>query len=872
MANIFKQMQSRQIQKKANNFIKSLEGKSDRYIEHAYLDNKELRNNEIVLSYIFFKHPDLIKILPIKFQIERINSNLSMFKYASIDVKKKIVSGWLKGNKFFMNANVVQFDPEEMASFLKLYFKQPEDIAKLFMDDLRRVIKTLADSDIKETEKVIDQIKDKLDDRQWEYILEVNPIFIKYASQAIQNKYADDERFNKYINGEARNVFVDRQIEKIKEDLSVLYTMNIDVQKEFVHKYPFMINYLDEKTMIEVLKYDIELIKYVNMPALKNNTDKTQEVIYGVLDNVENKSMKEVVDIFINKCVLTAKGKLYRYDSSSNDMSYQYTKRAIKMIQSLSLNQISALVNIDANYALPYIIPIYNEDTEKDLKESETMAANARCLKLFEFYYGEKIYEQYYKVINKIYVEYMNNLDKYDYTKDYNCIFELFKVLFNKQIIAKNNPQKITVFLGMSMLYKTGNSNETRPATVKLLNEIINTAYDVEINNDKDIYDINTLEIYDKRFGFINPKLLHEFDRFNFVNMSSLLLLIKSNTARKFFEIYYGIVSKIYTENKETLYRCIENFGNYYEILANVEGQRLSTEEKKNLLILLSSFANPVNITNRSQLLSYDLLVIKKFVENLSAVKDINVYKNVLANFLFNKGYDLNGNFGWLDVSTIKEIMDIYDVASLEDANAGGKKIFNEEELALFAMIKLLFNTDDLSIILQYIENIVTIKNTRNTIPIIDLFNKIKKYRLEIINAQIVTIRDIEVLGIDRPEIVKKSVQEGVTIYRIIKQDFRVLCSESDDGIEFCCESVLKLEKNCYGYNQLIKNGSLRFTTDDGKTIIKINKDNKEQVSNKPNFLIVIKDLNDSLIDIAKEKGLVIVQIDNGMEDTGFYE
>ena len=303
MANIFKQMQSRQIQKKANSFIKSLEGKNDRYIEHAYLDNKELRNNEIVLSYIFFKHPDLIKILPIKFQIERINSNLSMFKYASIDVKKKIVSGWLKDNKFFMNANVVQFDPEEMASFLKLYFKQPEDIAKLFMDDLRRVIKTLADSDIKETEKVIEQIKDKLDDRQWEYILEVNPIFIKYASQAIQNKYADDERFNKYINGEARNVFVDRQIEKIKEDLSVLYTMNIDVQKEFIHKYPFMINYLDEKTMIEVLKYDIELIKYVNMPALRNDTDKTQEVIYGVLDNVENKSMKEVVDIFINKCV-----------------------------------------------------------------------------------------------------------------------------------------------------------------------------------------------------------------------------------------------------------------------------------------------------------------------------------------------------------------------------------------------------------------------------------------------------------------------------------------------------------------------------------------------------------------------------------------
>ncbi len=54
MSNVFKQMQSRQIQRRANNFIKSLEGKSERYVEHAYLDNKEFENNEIVLSYIFF--------------------------------------------------------------------------------------------------------------------------------------------------------------------------------------------------------------------------------------------------------------------------------------------------------------------------------------------------------------------------------------------------------------------------------------------------------------------------------------------------------------------------------------------------------------------------------------------------------------------------------------------------------------------------------------------------------------------------------------------------------------------------------------------------------------------------------------------------
>ncbi len=861
MANIFKQMQSRQIQKKANNFINSLDKKSIKYVEHAYLDNKELRNNEIVLSHIFFKYPELIHILPVKFQISRINSNLQMFHYASDEVKKKIVSGWLKDNKFFMNANVVNFDPEEMKSYIKLYFKQPEDIAKLYMDDLRRVIKVLAESDIKETEKVIDGIKASLNDKQWEYILEVNPIFIRYASQTIQNQHADDEIFNKYINGAARDTYIEKQIEKIKDDMSLLYTMSIDVQKEYVHKYPFMINYLDEKTLIELLKYDIELIKYVNMPALKNDTDKTQEIIYAILDNVENKSMKEVVDIFINKCVLTAKGKLYRYDTTSNNMSYQYTKRALKLIQSLSLNQMSALINIDVNYCLPYIIPIYNDDTDIDIKEKEVMSANARCLKLFEFYYGEKTYETYYKMINKIYVEYINNLDKYDYSKDYNCIFELFKVLFNKQIIEKNNPQKITLFIGMSLLYKNSNKREARPATYNLLNEMINTAYGVNINNKKDVYDINSLEVYDPRLSFIDERLLFEFSRFNFVNMSSLLLLAKSKTARKYFERYFNIVSRIYTPNKETLYRCIESFGNFSSILADTDGVELSNEEQQNLLILLSSFMNSANITKRSQLLSYDLLIIKKFVENISAVKDINVYKNMLANFLFNKGYDQNGNYGWLDVSNIKEIMDVYTTESLEDANASGKKLFSEEEVALFAMIKLLFNTDDLTIILAYIERIITNKNNRNTIAIANFFNKIKKYRLELLNSQIVTIKDVELLAVDRPEVVNKYTLEGVTIYQIINQDFKVLCSDRNDGVHYNCMNVTALDKNYYGYNKLVKNGSMRFSLVDGKTIIKMNKDNINKTNTEPNFIILTGDVTEEILSIAKESKIPIVEI-----------
>ena len=53
---LYETIKNRHIQRKANNFIASLKNKSDKEIEQAYLNNKDLENNEIVLSYIFFNH------------------------------------------------------------------------------------------------------------------------------------------------------------------------------------------------------------------------------------------------------------------------------------------------------------------------------------------------------------------------------------------------------------------------------------------------------------------------------------------------------------------------------------------------------------------------------------------------------------------------------------------------------------------------------------------------------------------------------------------------------------------------------------------------------------------------------------------------
>ena len=235
----------------------------------------------------------------------------------------------------------------------------------------------------------------------------------------------------------------------------------------------------------------------------------------------------------------------------------------------------------------------------------------------------------------------------------------------------------------------------------------------------------------------------------------------------------------------------------------------------------------------------------------------------MLCKYLFNKGYDKNGNSGWLEVSTIKELCDVFDAENLENIEDNGRKVFTNEEINLFSMIKLLFNINDADLYLGYIDNLVNNKTNRNLISVIDFFNKLKKYRCEIVNDQIVTIDDIELLYIDSPDIVEKRVEDDVVIYEINNQDFKILCSYTNDGTHYACMNISDLEKNCYGYDKLIKTGSLRFTTYDDHTLIKVNKDRIDKYTINPSFIVVIGKLTNDLLTIAKKNNLKVVYIQN---------
>ena len=178
-------------------------------------------------------------------------------------------------------------------------------------------------------------------------------------------------------------------------------------------------------------------------------------------------------------------------------------------------------------------------------------------------------------------------------------------------------------------------------------------------------------------------------------------------------------------------------------------------------------------------------------------------------------------------------------------------------------MTKLLFSNNDFNLLLSFIEQIITNKVKRNILSVSSLFNKIKKYRVELINNTIVSLNEIEELYNERPDIVMKNNKDGVEVYTIVGQDFKVLCSLNDDGIHYSCENVTKLEKNVYGYSSINSDGSIRFSSDTGKTIIKINKDSIENEKNKKEFIIVVNTLTDELVDIARRNNLKIVEIQN---------
>ena len=173
-----------------------------------------------------------------------------------------------------------------------------------------------------------------------------------------------------------------------------------------------------------------------------------------------------------------------------------------------------------------------------------------------------------------------------------------------------------------------------------------------------------------------------------------------------------------------------------------------------------------------------------------------------------------------------------------------------------------MFKNISLDIVFEYVNNLMNDNYKRNIMFSINFFNKIKKYKRNIINDNIVTINDIIELYNESPDVVKYENKNGVDIYTVVGQDFKVLCSANDDGINYRYVNVSSLGLNSYGYGKLVNDYSVRFSEDKDGYIIKVNKDNKEKINMKAESIIVVGKLTDDLINIAKTNNLKIIYVE----------
>ena len=289
--------------------------------------------------------------------------------------------------------------------------------------------------------------------------------------------------------------------------------------------------------------------------------------------------------------------------------------------------------------------------------------------------------------------------------------------------------------------------------------------------------------------------------------------------------------------------------------------KKLNPKELENFISVLSSFNNPLNVSDSESLNSYEIDYLKQFLIELSNIKDSTIYKNILCKYLFNRGYNSKGNSGWLEITTIKQIIDIYDPSKLKDFKIDGKNVFSKNELSYLKFISKLFSYDA-EVLFSFVDKMLNKKIKRNTVVIGSFFEKLKKYKREIINSSLVTLSELDALSSSAEFVTLKEI-DGVKVYTVYDNDFKVLYSYNDDKIHCSYSDASKILKNSYCYEFIPNNINFRFTTFDDKTILKINKD---EIINKnsliPKFIIVSGMVTDEIINVAKREKLSVVSLE----------
>ena len=653
-----------------------------------------------------------------------------------------------------------------------------------------------------------------------------------------------------YIRSNPGDILKIDKVEKIRNDIIELVEKDISLYEILPNKWKRDIqeNFDDSinvRIITSLLLNDIKSSKELKIesatyPVIKN-------VLPEISKNMDDLSDEELINLCLHSKMLSAIGKLsdagvcLHGDMGSEKISGidSYNKEQIEFFKKLDLKTMEKLTRIDSNYVLPYLTA---GEISRVTTHDERLRSEERARALFTSLYGEEKYNEYSQCFSTIF-----DLEEiYTNSEDRNLIevpLEELKILFNSTIMEKCNSELIKEYFNALK-----NNEDTRV----LFEKIIQEAYGdraleiVKSRPQLNVHSINSLEVFDSRIldeygeGFV-----HDCISYNIRNFSEFLEVIKDEEKSELFKEYYSILTGIYGNNVETMQKAISEFSYVEGILRQVKDVDLTNEQSMNLLNVLCSEKNPLNIETLDDLNNYNNLAneqLQRIILELEIINDESnkseierIKDDLCANLL---GIGLIDSRARGYGNTLQYIYSLYDISEGESS----REEYSSEEKRFLNIMSFIIEEKDPRKLLAFIQNIRDITSIRNYTAVANLIEKVQERELSQMNEQITTLEKLDEAcerekDSETPSVYKEEI-EGVQIYHLNGEPFcmfkhdpgrasldDLLHYEGQAGNMAICTRIVNssihpgaLEGGMYLYGEIQSNGLILMNNSDAGT------------------------------------------------------
>ena len=763
--------------RKLNKFKTKINNQSDKkIIEQLYLNSPDyMKNDKEICEIVFNKNKSLLKILPINFQLDKLkNDNLDVILLFAI---KEAQIEFLKNN---LSDSIITCYIEQLPEIITEYVINNISIlnnSNINSNSINQLLNLLNKNNL--LKEIINK-NELVNNKQLIHkILENDNSLLREVSSEIRLDF-----FNNKMHGDGINLFkylteIEKEsmffklfeLYKFSENIvaTLISSMDIETQNKIVLRDLKFLKYCNQEVQLKIFNNDSEMIKYLDEntknvvlksnPKLLYNIKNTSKASSG-FDNsfceLKNISYSDLnIDDIISSPVFSAKGSLLLIASGGYDMLYginQYSKSQYDFYQNMPEQQLSELCMKDINY----ILPVASVENKEQLENTRIKVKN-----IFRMLYGQELLNKYSATIDNIFNNY-----KFDHLTNPNCILDSLKIVFNKDIIEKNDLDIINYYIQTGI---SGVSNKD------VFNMLITNAYG---KNASDIlksrpnlneHNINSLEIF-------NPTILEKFEvglvhdliSYNISNMSYLLDIVKNSERLSNLSDLYKLESNIFGANITTFQRTLNDFVNMETLLKNIGEKELTEQELENLYSVVIN-RNYGNIRNKEELINYENKVKLRLLNEIKENEDIEYIKEKMCNAIFGINYNADNNHERLQMSAY-QCSNIY-----EGSNAYNNELLSENEITMMNFLSIITHESSKDNIITILNNLFEEQNILGNLDFVNAISKIKDNQEKLLNDNLINVEKLEKELEKKSGLVYKTFRNGVPIYILNGIDFGTL-------------------------------------------------------------------------------------------------